>query len=220
MRTYLTGDLGRRGTGGILTHAGRRDFQVKVRGYRIEVSEIESALRAMKGISDAVVVDRETQPGKVRLVAYFVAAESEPVAARTLRERLAQTLPDYMIPSAFVPMVAIPLTPNGKIDRARLPQPMPGRRDMDGPLKPPRNAFEIALVAIWREVFDVDSLGIDDDFLSLGGDSLHAAQIAEHVASRFNVKLAPGAALQLQTVAQMAELVAARIRARDSRGNG
>ena len=87
-------------------------------------------------------------------------------------------------------------------------------------MKPPRNAFEIALVAIWREVFDVDLLGIDDDFLSLGGDSLHAAQIAEHVASRFNVKLAPGAALQLQTVAQMAELVAARIRARDSRGNG
>ena len=212
MRTYLTGDLGRRGTDGILIHAGRRDFQVKVRGYRIEVSEIEGALRAMEVIRDVVVVDRETEPGKVRLVAYFVAAGAEPVSTRTLREHLAQTLPDYMMPSAFVAMAAIPLTPNGKIDRVRLPPPMPARRDLNKPLKPPRNAIEVDLIAIWRDVLGVDQLGIDDDFLDLGGDSLHAAQVAAHVASHFNVEIAAGAAMQLQTVAQMAELVTARTR--------
>jgi hypothetical protein len=118
----------------------------------------------MKGIRDAVVVDRETEPGKVRLVAYFVSPEAAPVSTRMLREHVAKTLPDYMMPSAFVPMAAIPLTQNGKIDRGRLPPPMPARRDLEGPLKPPRNAIEIDLVVIWKEILDVDQLGIDDNF--------------------------------------------------------
>src|SRR4029450_4411986 len=103
----------------------------------------------------------------VRLVPYFVASEAAPVSIRTLREHLAKTLPDYMTPSAFVAVAAIPLTPNGKIDRGRLPPPMPARRDLAGPLKPPRSAIEIDLVEIWKEILDVDQLGIDDNFLSL-----------------------------------------------------
>ena len=217
VRTYLTGDLGRRGTDGILVHVGRRDFQVKVRGYRIEVSEIESALRSVEGILDAAVVGRDAEPGKVRLVAYFVASGAPPVSVRTLREHLARTLPDYMMPSAFVAMAAIPLTPNGKIDRARLPPPMPVRRDLDGPLIAPRSAIEIDLVAIWKEILDIDQLGIDDDFLSLGGDSLHAARIAAYVGSRFGIEVPAGAALQSETVARMAELVAAAAGARHGR---
>jgi amino acid adenylation domain-containing protein len=214
VRTYLTGDLGRRGTDGILVHVGRRDFQVKIRGFRIEVAEIESALRAVKGIRDAVVVGRETEPGEMRLVAYFVASGAPPVSTRTLREHLAQTLPDYMMPSAFVAMAAIPQTPNGKTDRLRLPPPMPVRRDLDEPLKAPRNAIEVDLVAIWKEILAVDQLGIDDDFLSLGGDSLKAAQIAARMASRFRLEVPASAPLRLETVGRMAELVASLSRGR------
>ena len=207
LRTYLTGDLGRRAADGILVHVGRRDFQVKVRGYRIEVTEIESALRAVEGIRDVVVVGREMEPGVVRLVAYFVASGSPVVSARTLREQLAQTLPDYMMPWAFVAMAAIPQTPNGKTDRLRLPPPMAVRGDREGPLIAPRNAIEIDLIAIWKQVLGVDELGIDDDFLSLGGDSLKAAQIAACVASRFGLEVPASAPLRLETVARMAEHV-------------
>ena len=209
VRTYLTGDFGRRGTGGILVHLGRRDSQVKIRGFRVEVSEIESALRAMNGIRDAVVVGRETGPGEMMLVAYFVASGAPPVSARTLRENLAQTLPAYMVPSAFVAMAAIPQTPTGKTDYLRLPPPTPLRSRLDGSLKAPRNAIEIDLVAIWKEILGVEQLGIDDDFLSLGGDSLKATQIAAHVASRFKLDVPASAPLLLETVARMAELVAA-----------
>ena len=209
VRTYLTGDLGRRGTDGILVHVGRRDFQVKVRGYRIEVSEIESALRAMKSIRDAVVVGRETEPGEMRLVAYFVASGTPAVSARTLREHLAQTLPDYMMPSAFIAMATIPQTPNGKTDHLRLPPPTPARGDLDGPLTAPRNAIETELVAIWKEILGVAQLGIDDDFLSLGGDSLKAARIAAYVTSRYRLEVPASAPLRLETVARLAEVVAA-----------
>jgi acyl-coenzyme A synthetase/AMP-(fatty) acid ligase/acyl carrier protein len=209
LRTYLTGDLGRRGADGVLVHVGRRDSQIKIRGFRVEVSEIECALRALKGIRDAVVVGRETAPGETRLVAYFVESGAQPVLTRTLREQLARTLPGYMVPSMFVAMPAIPQTPSGKTDHNRLPPPTPVRSDLDGPLRAPRNAIEIDLVAIWKEILGLEQLGIDDDFLDLGGDSLKAAQIAARVAYRFRCDLAPTAPLQLETVARMAEAVAA-----------
>jgi amino acid adenylation domain-containing protein len=209
LRTYLTGDLGRRGTDGILVHVGRRDSQVKIRGVRVEVSEIESALRALKGIRDAVVVGRETAPGETRLVAYFVESGAQPLSTRTLREQLAQTLPGYLVPSMFVAMAAIPQTPSGKTDHQRLPPPIPVRSDLDGPLRAPRNAIEIDLVAIWKEILGVEHLGIDDDFLNLGGDSLKAAQIAARVAQRFKCDVPASAPLLLETVARMAEVVAA-----------
>jgi acyl carrier protein len=144
----------------------------------------------------------------MRLIAYFVASGAPPVSTRTLREHLAQTLPDYMMPSAFVAMAAIPQTPNGKTDRLRLPPPMQVRSDLDGPLKAPRNAIEIDLVAIWKEILGVDRLGVDDEFLSVGGDSLKAAQIATCVASRFRLEVPASAPMRLETVARMAELVA------------
>ena len=214
--TYLTGDLGRRGGDGMLHYFGRRDFQVKIRGYRVEVAQVESALCAMKGIRDAVVVGRETAPGETQLVAYYVAspvASAAPgapaVTARTLRQRLAQTLPDYMIPSAFVAMAAIPQTPNGKADLRQLPPP-PAREPRDETSRAPRNAIEVDLVAIWKAILGVEQLGIDDDFLGLGGDSIKAAQIAAYAGARFGFEMSPNTALQLETVSRMAELVAAR----------
>jgi len=208
LNTYLTGDLGRRETDGTLVHVGRRDSQVKIRGFRVEVSEIESALCAVEGIREAVVVGRETAPGETRLVAYFVQSGLQPVLAHTLRERLARTLPDYMIPSAFIAMAAIPQTPSGKTDHHRLP-PIPVRSSLDGHLRAPRNAIEIDLAAIWKEILGVEQLGIDDEFLQLGGDSLKAAHIAARVADRFKCDVPASAPLRLETVARMAEVVAA-----------
>jgi len=213
-RTYLTGDLGRRGADGILVHVGRQDSQVKIRGFRVEVSEIESALRALKGIRDAVVVGRETAPGEMRLVAYFVARDGQRIAARTLREQLAPALPAYMVPSVFVAMAAIPQTPSGKTDHHRLPPPIPVRSDLDGPLKAPRNTIEIELTAIWKEILGVEELGIDDEFLNLGGDSLKATQIAAYASSRFKCEVPPSAPLQWETVARMAEGLAVATAAR------
>jgi amino acid adenylation domain-containing protein len=207
LQTYLTGDLGRRVSDGALVHAGRRDSQVKVRGFRVEVSEIESALCALKGIREAVVVARETTPGETRLIAYFVESGSEPALARTLRKQLAETLPDYMVPSAFVPMAAIPQTPSGKTDHQRLP-PVPIRTDVDGSPRGPRNELEVDVATIWKEILGVEQLGVDDEFLHLGGDSLKAAQIAARVADRFKCDVPASAALRLETVARMAEALA------------
>jgi amino acid adenylation domain-containing protein len=210
VHTYLSGDLGRRENDGALVHVGRRDSQVKIRGYRVELAEIESALRAMEGIREAVVVGRETTPGETRLVAYFVASGLQPVLPRTLREQLAQTLPDYMVPSVFVAMAAIPQTPSGKTDHHRLP-PIPVRSDVDGSLRAPRNEIEGDLATIWKEVLGVTQLSIHDDFLHLGGDSLKAAQIAARAADRFNCDVPASAALRLETVARMAEALEQRL---------
>src|SRR5438477_51381 len=207
--TFAMVPHGTRVVEGKLVHVGRRDSQVKIRGFRVEVSEVESALRSLKGIRDAVVVGRETAPGETRLVAYVVASGAQPISPRTLREQLAPTLPDYMIPSAFVAMAAIPQTPSGKTDHHRLPPPIPVRSDRDGPLKAPRNSIEIDLVAIWKEILGIEQLGIDDDFLNLGGDSLKATQIAARVSDRFKCEVPASAPLLLETVARMGELVAA-----------
>jgi acyl carrier protein len=207
LRTYMTGDLGRRGTDGALVHVGRRDSQVKIRGFRIEVSEIESALCALRGVREAVVVAREAGPGETRLVAYYVESGAQPILPRTLREELARMLPDYMVPSVFVSMAAIPQTPSGKTDHRRLP-PLPLRSGAGGRLRAPRNEIEADLVTIWKEILGVEQLGIDDDFLHLGGDSLKAAQIAARAADRLQCDVPASAPLRLETVARMAEVVA------------
>jgi len=153
-------------------------------------------------------VGRETDPGKVQLIAYFVAVGSPPVSTRSLRATLAQRLPDYMMPSAFVEVTEIPQTPNGKADRLRLPPPTPVGRDSTRPLTAPRTPIETGLVAIWKEVLDIDALSIDDDILSLGGDSLKAARIAEAAAMHFGLPVPASAPLRLETVERMAELFA------------
>lgn len=211
-RIYLTGDFGRREPDGRLVHLGRQDFQVKIRGYRIDVSEIENALRAIEGISDAVVVGREMNPGDQRLIAYCVSMAQSPVAASALRRALAQKLPDYMIPSAFVAMEALPRTPNGKTDRLSLPPPQRNRRELDTPLTLPRSAIEVELAAIWVDIIGIDEVGIDDTILELGGDSLQAAMIATRVGVRFGLELPASALLKSGTVAQIATLVAASLR--------
>jgi len=207
-RIYLTGDMGALAPDGTLIHVGRKDLQVKIRGFRVDVIEIENALSAVPGIREAVVVSRELVPGEPQLCAYFVAQPGVPVADSVLRAAVARALPDYMMPGVFVALDAMPLTPNGKIDRLRLPLPA---RDRDRSIArtAPRTEIEKSLAAMWADVLGLDEVGIDERFLELGGDSLQAARIAARVAAAWKIACPAAALLEAGTVAQMAGLVAA-----------
>ena len=172
-RMYRTGDLVRRRADGRLDFLGRADGQVKLRGYRIELGEIEAVLEAQPGVSQAVVLAREDQPGDVRLVAYLTGVVAEPV----LRAALAQALPDHMRPAHYVPLTAFPLTPNRKVDRSALPAPM-ARIEAAPPLRLGAvPVVEAQIAAVWQRVLGVARVGPKDNFFALGGHSLLAVQV-------------------------------------------
>jgi amino acid adenylation domain-containing protein len=206
-RIYLTGDLGLRRADGCLVHVGREDFQVKIRGFRIDVAEIEIALRAIEAVAEAVVVGRQDEAGAQRLIAYFVPATHPPVTITKLRQSLARTLPDYMIPSSFVSMDALPQTPNGKTDRLRLPPPPRNRPDLDNPFVAPRTTIETELSTLWSQVLSIDQLGINDNFFELGGNSLLATRIVTGMMKKFRADLPIRALFDTPTIAQQAEQI-------------
>jgi amino acid adenylation domain-containing protein len=174
-KIYRSGDLARRLPNGDLEYLGRKDFQVKIRGFRIELGEIEARLLQHPQITAAVVLAKaHPVSGEQRLVAYLVTAA--PVNVSDLREFLGKTLPDYMIPSAFVMLDALPLTANGKVDRAALPEPAKSRPNLNTPYLAPRNRTERYLCNIWQEVLGIEQIGIRDAFFELGGTSLQAGQ--------------------------------------------
>jgi len=175
-RIYRTGDLGRMRPDGCLTHLGRKDFQVKVRGHRVDLAEIEAALLDLAMVKEAVVMAREARQGDQRLVAYLVPGQSPPSVA-ALRRHLAATLPAYMIPAAFVLLDALPLTPNGKADRLALPEPGAARPELEHGFVSPRTPLETQLAAIWEWILEVRPVGVTDDFFELGGDSLAAVSL-------------------------------------------
>jgi amino acid adenylation domain-containing protein len=170
-RLYRTGDLARRLPGGELEYLGRIDHQVKIRGFRIELGEIEAALHSHAGVQAAVVLARGAA-GVQKLVAYVVG----PAGAAELRRHVAECLPDYMVPAAFVSLAALPLTENGKLDRAALPQPEAGRAANAAPAVAPRTESERSIAAVWREVLGCHEVGIHDNFFDLGGHSLLLVQ--------------------------------------------
>jgi acyl carrier protein len=176
-RLYKTGDRGRWRHDGLLEHQGRLDFQVKVRGHRIEPGEIEAQLRMHPSISQCLVMAREDRPGDVRLVAYVVAKDEAPDAQR-LKDHLRVSLPDYMLPQHYVTLEALPLLPNGKINRHALPapavEPRAARASQGGHGTP----AEAALAKVWSEVLgmQVDEIDSRDNFFDLGGDSLKAGR--------------------------------------------
>ena len=171
-RMYRTGDLASWRPDGHLEFLGRIDDQVKVRGYRIELGEIEAALSLHPEVSEAVVIAREDRPGERRLVAYVLPAGVAEPSADELREHLVRTLPEYMIPAAFEPVAAWPLTPNGKVDRRALPAPRERRSGSSSAHVAPRNLVEEVLAAIWAEVLGIERVGVTDNFFQLGGDSI------------------------------------------------
>jgi amino acid adenylation domain-containing protein len=198
-KLYRSGDLGRWLSDGSIEYGGRKDEQVKIRGYRIECGEIEYRLRQHHDVAAVVVEAKELRAGDKELVAYI--AGSSRVNARGLRKYLGEFLPDYMIPSAFVFLDALPLTSHGKIDRKALPVPVRSRGVSGYAYSPPRTPDEETLAGVWAEVLGLRRVGINDGFFELGGHSLLAAQIISRMREAFKVELPLGAIFENPTVA-------------------
>ncbi len=183
-RVYRTGDQVRWNRQGALEFQGRRDGQVKVRGHRIEVGEIEVTLREHAAVQDAVVVCREDQPGEKELVAYVVTAKEDDLP--TLRAHLKQQLPGYMVPSVVIRLEGMPLTANGKVDKRALPKPREADRLQETTYVAPRTAIERRLAAIWQAVLNRERVGVQDNFFEIGGHSLLATKVVSRVREEFD----------------------------------
>ena len=188
-RVYRSGDLARWRDDGTIDYLGRNDSQVKLRGQRIELGEIQAQLQLLAGVRDAVVVAREDRAGDTRLVAYVVAEPGVELTVPAVREALARTLTEAMLPSAVVTLSALPLTPNGKLDGRALP--VPGLESLAArAYQPPQEGMEQALAQLWRELLDVAQVGRSDHFFDLGGNSLIAIQLVSRIRMEFEVDLA------------------------------
>ena len=206
-RICLTGDLGRMSPDGCLEHLGRKDFQVKIRSLRVEVAEVEGALRSMGAIREAVVIAREDKPGDKRLVAYIVSAGNALLNVSDARKFVEQKLPSHMVPSRFVMLDALPLTPNGKVNRRALPDPGSDRPELDTPYSPARTPMEKEVARIWAEVLSLDRVGVHDDFFELGGHSLAATRVVSHVINAYQLELPLQSLFQAPTVGEMAAVI-------------
>jgi amino acid adenylation domain-containing protein len=174
-RLYKTGDLVRYRTDGNIDYLGRLDYQVKIRGYRIELGEIEAVLAQHPAVRETVVLVREDVPDDKRLVAYLVTDEKPAPTISELRSFLQEKLPEYMLPSAFVMLDALPLTPVGKVDRRALPAPDQARPQLAKAFVPPRTKVEHLLATMWQDMLGIETVGIYDNFFELGGNSIKAA---------------------------------------------
>ncbi|MGQ4659062.1 amino acid adenylation domain-containing protein [Lysobacter sp. F6437] len=204
---YRTGDRGRWRADGNLEHMGRLDFQVKVRGYRIELGEIENNVASHPSVARAVVVAREDRPGDVRLVAYVVPRPGVELDEAALLRHLRDALPEYMIPQHVMALDAVPLLPNGKIDRKGLPMPDPGVRRSAESIAP-RNDMERTIATAMAAVLGLPSIGVEDDFFAFGGHSLLAAQLTSRLNRELGVSLSLRALFDAPTVARLAERLA------------
>jgi amino acid adenylation domain-containing protein len=224
-RMYKTGDLARYRPDGNIEFLGRTDHQVKIRGFRIELGEIEAALGRHPAVREAVVMAREDKPGdpsaslltdpstslriEKRLVAYVV-AEREPLPTTTdLRNFLKEKLPEYMVPAVFVLLDALPLMPNGKIDRRALPSPDRSRPELDKVFVAPRTPTEESLVEIWVQLLNIERVGVHDNFFDLGGHSLLATQLVSRMREAFQVEIPLRRLFEAPTVAGLAESIEA-----------
>ncbi len=201
---YKTGDLARYNSNGILEIVGRSDRLVKIRGFRVELDEIENVLNEYPDIKQTVVILRENTQTEKSLIAYLVTKNQ--IKITTLREFLAPKLPDYMTPSHFIFLDEFPLTPNGKIDKKALPLPN-FEANRENEFIAPRNEIERKLTEIWQEVLKFKPIGMEDNFLSLGGNSLLATQIVNRIIDQFKIQLSLQELFNTPSIATMAKLI-------------
>jgi amino acid adenylation domain-containing protein len=206
-RIYLTGDLGRMSPDGCLHYLGRKDFNVKIRGYNVETPKVEMALLEHPGVKQAAVATWQNLDGDIKLAAYIVPTSPPRPSNDQLRRLLKEKLPDYMIPSVYVELGALPVTPTGKIDRKALPEPSDTRPQLEVSYVSFRNETEKQLIGMWEEVLDVRPIGIHDNFFDLGGHSLTAGRIVSSVLQHFQLKIPLQALFQSPTVAEMAAVI-------------
>ncbi|MES2940788.1 MAG: amino acid adenylation domain-containing protein [Pseudomonadota bacterium] len=202
-RMYRTGDRARAMADGGIDYLGRIDQQVKIRGFRIELGEIEAALVQQPGVREALVLAREDMPGDKRLVAYVV---GDALDAETLRAGLLRSLPQYMVPAHYVPLPALPLNANGKVDRKALPVPDANAASSRA-YEAPRTATEQALAGIWAQLLGLDKVGVHDDFFALGGHSLLATQVVSKLRTACGVELPLRALFETPRLADLAARV-------------
>jgi acyl-coenzyme A synthetase/AMP-(fatty) acid ligase len=205
-RLYVTGDWARYRHDGQLEFLGRSDHQVKLHGYRIELGDVEAALRRLPSVREAVVMVREDDGGNKRLVAYLL-ADHQNITARQLRDRLQEQLPAYMIPSNFLFIDHFPLTPSGKVNRQQLPELETLQTSETTGYIAPRNATEAMLAQIWSELLRIDAIGIHDNFFEIGGHSLLAIQVIDRAREAFSMNIPLKSLYEASTVATLAEWI-------------
>jgi amino acid adenylation domain-containing protein len=214
-RLYRTGDLARFLPSGEIEYLGRADQQVKVRGFRIELGEVEAAIRSHEGVRDCCVVASGDGGGR-RLVAYVVGERGREVGAAKLRESLRASLPEYMVPSAFVALESLPLTPNGKLDRKALPEPTPDGVRADVEDAAPRTVVEEVVAGIWSEVLGVGQVGVNDNFFDLGGHSLLLTRVYSRLRESFDVELSLIELFKCPTVHSLSQLISRKLSPEDA----
>jgi amino acid adenylation domain-containing protein len=205
-RMYKTGDLARHSFDGNIEFSGRTDHQVKLRGYRIELSEIETVLAQHPDVKEAVVIAHEEDTGQKRLIAYVVANQGALLRIGDLRRFLGKKLPNYMLPSAFLVLDALPLTPNGKFDRRAVPIPDASRPEIEVEYIAPRSPVEGALAEVWSRVLKIKQIGIHDNFIELGGDSILSFQVIS-LANQKGINISFKHLFDHPTIAELALLV-------------
>lgn len=206
-RMYRTGDLARYRADGSIVHLGRLDHQVKIRGFRIELGEIEAVLGRHEAVRQVVVTAREDEPGEKYLAAYVVRAEGQSVEVGELRSWIRAALPEYMLPTAYVFLDAVPLTANNKVDVRALPPPRSGSMSVGLKHDGPRDLIEVQLVALWQQVLNVSKIGIHENFFDLGGHSLMAAQLFYLLEQVYGKTLPLATLFHAPTIAELGEVL-------------
>jgi acyl carrier protein len=207
-RLYKSGDLVRYLEDGSIEFLGRIDHQVKIRGFRIELGEIEAVLGRHPAVGEAVVIAREDMPGDKRLVAYVVGSHDPPATFSELRSFLKEKLPDYMIPSAFVYLDCLPITPNGKVDRRALPMPEQSRSELEAVYVAPQSEVERIIAEVWQQALRIEKVSLHDNFFELGGHSLLLIQIHQKFQEFFKKEIPIVDMLRYPTIKALADNLA------------
>jgi amino acid adenylation domain-containing protein len=209
VRIFRTGDLGRLRPDGCLEHLGRKDSQIKIRGFRVDPAEIEAVLQQYPGVKNSAVIARELKhtPGNLQLVAYIESEDCSTLVKKVVRSFLASQLPDYMVPTLIVLLDKLPLTPTGKVNRLTLPEPETLGQGLEQSYIAPRDSIEVQLVKIWEKVLKTRPIGVQDDYFELGGNSLLAAQLFTQVEKTFGKKLPLATLFQAATVEDQANIL-------------